>query len=268
MNRHAPMLFALIMLAVLGGPAGAQDWNVQLVDDSGDVGFDSQVAVLSNGTPYIAFATNGSEFRLAWWVEQGDDSGWNFDVLGNANAGRGKEMLVDAQDRLHLIWCYSTTTYYGVYSPVIQDWVLGPEIVPIGLYMAHFDLVLWQSGDDLIPVIVGNAESGGPVKVATRDPGSGTWTAETCSGSYLAYGPSSIAVDASGGYHVSFCEQSGYNLVYAGKPAGGTWAYQTVDVTGNIGQYNSIVVDESGAVYIAYYDATNGDLKFATTVLP
>jgi hypothetical protein len=268
MNRRAPMLFALITLAVLGGPAGAQDWNVQLVDDSGDVGYDSQVAVLSNGTPYIAFATSGNEFKLAWWVNQGDDSGWNFDALGNATPGRVKEMLVDAQDRLHLVWCYSSTSYYGIYSPVTQDWVLGPEVVPITQYMSHLDLALWQSGADLIPVVVGNADSGYPVKIATRNPGTGAWTAETCSGTYLAYGPSSVAVDASGGYHVSFYEQTGRNLVYAGKPVGGTWAYQTVDVTGEVGQYNSIIVDGSGAVYIAYYDATNGDLKFATTVLP
>lgn len=268
MNRFPSIGFALIALVVLAASTGAQDWNVQLVDDSGDVGFDSQIAVLSNGTPYIAFVGGSSDLKLAWWVEQGEESGWNFDVLGNATTSRTKEMLVDAQDRLHLVWCYASNSYYGIYSPVTQDWVLGPEVVPMGMYYAHLDLTLWQSGDDLIPVVVGNTDSGGVVKLAKRDPVSGTWTAETCSGTYFAYGPSSVAVDASGGYHVSFCESSGWNLVYAGKPAGGSWAYQTVDVTGNIGQYNSIIVDGSGAVYIAYYDATNGDLKFATTVLP
>jgi hypothetical protein len=268
MNRFPSIWFALMTLVVLGASAGAQDWNVQLVDDSGDVGYDSQIAVLSNGTPYIAFVGESSNLKLAWWVEQGEESGWNFDVLGNASAGRVKEMLVDSQDRLHLVWCYSSNSYYGIYSPVTQDWVLGPEVVPIAQYNAHLDLALWQSGSDLIPVVVGNADSNSPVKLATRNPGTGAWTAETCSGTYLAYGPSSVAVDASGGCHVSFCEQSGWNLVYAGKPTGGSWAYQTVDVTGNIGQYSSIIVDGSGAVYIAYYDYTNGDLKFATTVLP
>jgi hypothetical protein len=268
MNRFSSMLFALITLAVLGASAGAQDWNVQLVDDSGDVGYDSQVAVLSNGTPYIAFVGSG-DLKLAWWVDQGDDSGWNFDVLANAAAGRAKEMLVDSQDRLHLVWCSGNNSYYGIYSPVTQDWVLGPEVVPIAQYTAHLDLALWQSGSDLIPVVVGNADSNYPVKLAVRNPGTGAWTAETCSGTYNAAGPSSVAVDALGGYHVSFYEYTGRNLVYAGKPAGGgSWALQTADVTGDIGQYSSIVVNAAGEVYIAYYDVTNGDLKFATTVLP
>lgn len=267
MNRFPSLGLALVALVVFGASASAQDWNVQVVDDSGDVGYDSQVAALSDGTPYVLYAGSSGDLRLGWWVDQGPESGWNLVGLGNTSTGRAKEMLVDAQDRLHIAWSYGNSAYYGIYNPATLTWVQGPEPVSLGAYSAHVDLALWQSGPNFIPVMVGNADSGNLVKVAARDPGSGTWVVETCS-PYYGYGPSSIAVDASGGYHVSFYEQTGANLVYAGKPAGGTWAYQTVDVTGSVGQYSSIVVDESGAVYIAYYDATNGDLKFATTVLP
>ena len=37
-----------------------------------------------------------------------------------------------------------------------------------------------------------------------------------------------------------------------------------VDVVGDVGKYSGIVVDSGNVVHIAYYDATNGDLKYAT----
>jgi hypothetical protein len=62
---------------------------------------------------------------------------------------------------------------------------------------------------------------------------------------------SSIAVDSSGIFHISYDDASGY-LKYATN-AEGTWAAQTVDSTGDIGQYSDIAVDSaSGYVHISY----------------
>jgi hypothetical protein len=265
MNRLALGLMTLVAVAGLVPAAVAQDWNIQLVDDAGDVGYDSQIAVLSTGVPYIAYATSTGNFMLAWWVAQGGESGWSFANLGSATAGRAKEMLVDAQDRLHLAWCYSNNTYYGIYNPVTQTWVLGPETVAFGLYAAHVDLALWPNAGNLVPIVLASGDSNSLVKIAKRDMGTGTWAVETCSGTYTTDGAASVAVGTDGGLHVSFYERAGANLVYAAKPAGGsTWMFQTIDTGGTVGQYSSMVVDDAGDIYIAYYDATNGDLKFAS----
>ncbi len=262
LTRNALVLITVIGLAPL---AVAQDWNIQLVDDAGDVGYDSQVAVLSTGIPYIAYVANGVTLTLAWWVEQGGQSGWNFANLGNATPGRTKEMLVDAQDRLHLAWSHGNNSYYGIYSAATQSWILGPEAVNFGLSYPHIDLALWPDAGNLIPIMLGCGDAGSAVKIAKRDPGTGTWAIETCSGSFQANGSSSVAVGADGGLHVSFYESLGANLVYAVKVAGGsTWMFQTIDTGGVVGQYSSIVIDDVGDIHIAYYDATNGDLKFAS----
>ena len=47
---------------------------------------------------------------------------------------------------------------------------------------------------------------------------------------------------------------------------GGSWGDTTVDSSGDVGRYTSIVADSNRHVYISYYDATNGNLKYATDV--
>jgi hypothetical protein len=97
----------------------------------------------------------------------------------------------------------------------------------------------------------------GQPHVAYLDAASGTlkhavkgltgWSVSTVSGS--AAGHTSIDVDTSGGFHVSFLRQG--TLWYAtGKPK--SWTLVQVDKTPNTGLMSSLAVDKAGKVHIAH----------------
>ncbi len=272
MNRLGAVLLISVFFLLPAATVHAQDWNVQLVDDAGDVGYGSQIVTTSDGTPYIAYITSTLGVKLAWWVDDGDARGWNYRNL--TNVGRGSEameMRVDAEDRLHLVRCTASPycVRYAIYDPETDEWILGTNVSGASPDQWFVDFILVQEGPDLIPYVLYSSDIGGPLYVSRRDPESGDWTTETVSDGMYAYGRSSIAADANGGLHVCFYEFVGDNLMYAYRAPGETaWALQTVDIEGDVGRYCRLILDDEDGIHIAYYDVTNGDLKFATAMLP
>ncbi len=100
-----------------------------------------------------------------------------------------------------------------------------------------------------------------------------TWSIETidsngCVGEYT-----SIATDSSGKVHISYYDCTNGDLKYAtnrgvtpgtGNCINTDFNCETVDSEGDVGQYSDIAIDLNNKVHISYYDATNGDLKYAT----
>jgi hypothetical protein len=261
------IVVASIALALMASApfTQAQTWNQQLVDDAGDVGYDSQVVVDSNGIPFIFYKNAGFQMIVAWWVPGGGNvGGWQYASLETSvPTGYTWDVLADAQGRFHLAYARTNGARYGIWSPVTKTWVLGPETVTGGPGYSFVDMALATIGPDIIPVLAINGE-GGKVSSYKRDPANGTWTSSLVDNLHnLAHG-SSIALDSQQKMHVSFYENTGLNLMYATKAwSDVSWQVSTVDVTGNVGDYCSIAVTPDDRVHIVYYDGTNGDLKYA-----
>jgi hypothetical protein len=261
------MKIGILALALMAGVtvAHGQTWNLQVVDDAGDAGYDSQVVVANDGTPFIFYKTSGNAMFVAWWVSDGGGGGgWQYASLETQTpTGYAYEVLVDAQGRFHIAYAKTSAIRYGIFSPVTKTWVLGPESVTSFSGYYHVDLALTTIGPDIIPVVSVN-QDGNKVYVCKRDPANGTWSFTLIDNLHLAGRASSVAVDSLHKLHVCFYENSGQNLMYATKTWDDTtWQVSTVDITGNVGEYGSIAVTPNDQVHIVYYDATNGDLKYA-----
>jgi hypothetical protein len=74
---------------------------------------------------------------------------------------------------------------------------------------------------------------------------------------------SSIAADGENGLHISYFDNTNYDLKYVYKPSGGSWAIRTVDSEGMVGEYPSIAIDGINGIHISYRDNTNNALKYA-----
>jgi hypothetical protein len=264
-----PLGLIIILLLVSADPAAAQTWNFQAVDDGGDVGYQSQLAVASDGTPYILYLTGSGQLRLASWVEtEPEEGGWDLLIVDTGcSYSHAIEMVIDSNDRLHLAWStnYSTHVNYAAYDPDTKTYIV-PEETFTTEY-GDVDLALFESGGKIYPAIAYVA--GSKLKVATRDPDSGIWTVSIVYEDNTVGYPPSIAYDSSGDLHISFYESTGANLMYAtnANPTH-TWVAEYVDLPGVVGRYSSIVLDAGDIPYIVYYDATNTDLKYAKLVTP
>ena len=89
------------------------------------------------------------------------------------------------------------------------------------------------------------------------------WRIETIDdGPHIVPGKASIAVDPSGGVHVSYHDGMVDGLRYAYKPPDGEWTSQVIDSPG-VGNHSEIGVDSKGVVHIAFENLVNGALKHA-----
>ena len=271
MKVYSAILILIVAFLVLATDSFSQAWNFQIVNAAG--GYNSQIATTSDGTPYVLYRMGyQGDIYLAWWIAAGSGHGtWEKKLIYEGCGSANMEMLVDSSDNLHMAFfsCNNLTIYYCVFNSSTKTITLN-EVVSTGeSAWGGLDLAISEDGEAVAPAIV---YAGAILKITTRDPASGIWSADTIYASNTPAAPS-IAVDETGHYHISFCEgisiYATNSLMYATNAnPGNMWVSEYVEAGGNVGSYNSIVIEEGDIPYIVYYDGPNGDLKYARLVTP
>lgn len=75
----------------------------------------------------------------------------------------------------------------------------------------------------------------------------------------------SLALDVGGYPHISFKTENALMYTYLDETG---WHNRAVDSTSGVGYYNSLVLDGAGFPHISYSDGINGDLKYASRIMP
>jgi len=233
-------------------------WQIEYADPATGVGKYTSIGLDLAGLPYISYYDLANkDLRLTHKLANGK---WEVLVVDDTdNTGKYSSLVMDSAGLPHISY-YNETSKKLKYVTLVA-----------GQWEKH---VIDQNGDAGLFTSLALDSLGNPHIAYFRDDNdslmyaynNGTsWSVQRVDGvgSSAGYNPS-IAVDSSNNPHISYYIYGKTSLKYA-RWTGSEWILQAVDVAGDVGLYSSIEVLSSGYPVIAYYDATNGDLKYATS---
>ena len=269
----------------------ADNWTIKTIDysdykkysDFFDNLYSSAIAVDSNGRPHIAYG--GNHLYYAYY----DGSIWRYETIDSSSkVGQYASIAIDKSGKAHISYYDAdnhnhalkyATNASGSWEKITVD---DKDDRFIGRYTS---IALDTSNNIHISYHYTTGGFWSGLKYANNT--SNSWTITTIEelngkpllGDLFSIGDyTSIAVDALNKVHISYHNYGTIDsffprstLKYATN-SDGSWTTIAVDSNVwldskdgvNVGQYTSIALDTSDNAYISYYDATNGDLKYAT----
>lgn len=242
----------------------AQDWNIQTVDNSGDVGKWCEVAYDNQNYPHIAYfnETNRSLMYARW-----NGVGWEIEQVDELRPNRVGEycsIAVDQFGRPHISYYYSRGRLRYTVKTETGEW----EIIDVdddedAGYYTSIALTYDEGWEKVVPHIVYHREQDGDLYYATQNAETGEWLLTPIDESTDVGEWTDIAMDAEGHIYVSYYDAADADLKFAYFD-GEQWSTMIVDgADSDVGKMTSIALDQDGVPHITYYDETNGELKHA-----
>ncbi len=239
-----------VLITVTADFTGAGDWQITVVDSTGQVGYHTSLALDSSDNPHISYndVTN-ADLKYAWY-----DGTWHTETVDSTGrVGYYTSLALDSSDNPHI-------SYYDDSNDDLKyawyDGIWRTETVDsMGDVGWNTSLAL-DSSDN--PHISYNDVTNADLKYAWYD---GTWHTETVDSTGRVGYYTSLALDSSDNPRISYYDDTNDDLKYAWYD--GTWHTETVDSTGQVGYGTSLALDSSDNPHISYSDYTNGGLKYA-----
>jgi hypothetical protein len=241
-------------------------WLSESVDQDGDVGLQSDIALDSTGRPHISYYAANGDLKYAYY----DGSIWKTELVdstGNAVASYYVTSLaLDSSDRPYIS--------YSGYEDIRYAWLDGSAWITETVDTCYFgcspSLALDSHDHPHIaynPMLV--------LKYIWHD--GSTWNEGPPSDSSLfafpiepgwAVGVPSLALDSADRPHMSYYTEKSVDskLMYATHD-GATWQILTVETADLVGYDNSLALDSADRPHISYDDSSGtnflSDLKYA-----
>lgn len=200
----------------------ASGWHTESVDEYGDVGRFSAIALDSNGYPHIAYYGDYDGYKQLKYAFK-DDVGWHISTLDRYVGAQATStkfgIAIDSYNRVHIVYFDEGNLGYfciagsGMYHDVIEYGCGQGVVASIVLDNNNYPHVSYQNQN--------NTE----LKYAYQD-ASGWHTITVDSDNNTGYS-SSIALDSNGHPHISYIDDTQHYLKYAWGDESG-WHIQTV----------------------------------------
>lgn len=243
-----------------GAKAVAAGWTVTQVDNTGNSGQYSSIALDSNQAAHIGYwgdagggaegayhATNASG---AWATEQ---------IQAGVNVGPWGSLAVDSSDRVHAI--YVDTGGNGLQYALKLGGAWATAVTGATANYQYNSLTVDSGGS----AHVSSTDTGGGGLRYVSNSFGGGWTTDdqvSVQPPYLPY--TGIAVDSASQIHIAVYNDDVDELwYYYGTKS--SWANSSVDASSaDVGSYCAIALDSGGSPHFSYRDAAGQRLKYAT----
>jgi hypothetical protein len=236
-------------------------WTASALDSDGDVGQYSSVAVDADAKVYISYYDAGVEVPKYATNASGT---WQqyYPAGGAAGEGMYTSIGLDSGKNVHVSWYdytlndlkYTKCNTSGTCEPTATLDALGD--------VGQFSALAVDSFDKVHIAYFDNTQK--CLKYVDNVSG---WGTPACVDNGYVGQYASIARRSNGKTHIGYYDYTNRDLKYANNVTG-QWGKQTIDAPAvesvNAGEGAAIAIDSYNKIHIAYYDATNGDLKYAS----
>lgn len=252
------LFVSLSALILLSFSALFAQWNIQTVDNSGDVGKWSDIAYDSHGYPHIVyFDDTDDDLMYAHWT----GSAWKIEEITYSMGNYGCAIAVDNQDYVHIVLTPSTTIrYYNNISGSFKTVGFQSGSSSRGRFpdiCLHYN----QSTGQTTPHISWYDHGTKDLYHAYLDHNTNRLVSEPVDQGNDVGLNSHITCDSNENIYISYYDQGAGALKFAYYD-GTKWSTTTIDDNGDVGLYNSIALDNNTKPCISYYDVSNGNLKY------
>jgi len=233
-----------------------EEWHIETVDDSWDVGMFASLALDSDGYPHISYYDRDPNGDLKYAYK--DENGWHITTVDDDYwVGLFTSIALDANNHPHISYFDDTNgnlkyAYWDGSEWLIQT--IDSEGV-VGVWRTS--LAIDASGHPHVSYLDYTNYN---LKYAYWD--GSDWNIQTVDNDDDVGGYNSLALDENGHPHISYWASTGNNLKYAYWD-GSQWHIQTVDEDEDVGAWVSLALDASGHPHVSYLDYTNYNLKYA-----
>ena len=234
---------------------GENGWHAECVDEEGDVGSYSSLALDASDHPRVAYYAGPPYGDLRYAVR--DEAGWRTEIVDAlTNCGRYASLCLDEAGQPHV--AYQEASRHDVKYAVRDEIGWRTEAFGSG---NDVSLALDDGGSAYVAF---QELTGRGLAYAVRD--SVGWHVEIVDTPGVAPGVvgahPSLKLDEVGRPHISYFDESNLDLKHAWNLGAG-WQIEVVAAEGSVGEFNSLALSNQGEPCIAYYDQSEVTVRYA-----